>query len=295
MNNRFFLGVSAGLLSVLIWLQGWMAFGIAASGESLVVIRLDFERFTPGRVARDSLRGSSVQTLEAARGQLGIAVPTPEMSVPASCHKVLLFEGDPEGTAVFRFSRPINGFSLTRAGSGRGASLPRWRVEAVGSDGKVLAFQGEDRNVIDPKEKEFSLSGKGIVLVRLQLSRPGPEAHALPYLALASLRLSWIEESKKPPPVQPPPALAEVRGRVTKAAGSEVTLAVGSTAGIQTGDRVIIIEDLPGLKEAGAIATGKVTAVDKGQVVAVLGPVRGALAVKQSALIFRRTARPPQK
>ncbi|MBV9299248.1 MAG: hypothetical protein JO066_09745 [Verrucomicrobia bacterium] len=73
---------------------------------------------------------------------------------------------------------PISRFSLTRIGTGGGAYVPTWKLDAFNSEGKVVGSAGEEHG-LPPVPQQFSVEGDSIVRVQLSTdNRLGSETWA---------------------------------------------------------------------------------------------------------------------
>ena len=88
------------------------------------------------------------------------------MVLPAGRKQVLLVAGERVTSLTIVFNTPIRSFSLTRAGTAGGASVPTWKMEAFdGADNRV-GSTGEEHG-LPPTPQQFSINGDGIVRVVL--------------------------------------------------------------------------------------------------------------------------------
>jgi hypothetical protein len=67
----------------------------------------------------------------------------------------------------------LTGFALTTIGVVHGASLPRWRLEALDAKGNILANTGELEFNKEPLPRTYWLRADGIAAVRLSSDNRG--------------------------------------------------------------------------------------------------------------------------
>ena len=67
---------------------------------------------------------------------------------------------------TFRFAEPLRSFAFTRLGVVNGASLARWRLEALDAEGKILATTGEMEFGKDALPRTYGVRADGIRSVR---------------------------------------------------------------------------------------------------------------------------------
>jgi hypothetical protein len=96
----------------------------------------------------------------------------------------------------------MRSFTLTRIGVVQGASVPKWRLQALDASGRLLDSTGEDNFGVNVPLKSFSVQGEGITQVVLMTdNRLGNQAWAtFSALPLAGFQLQWIERGSTPQP-----------------------------------------------------------------------------------------------
>ena len=136
--------------------------------ELLVSAEVDFSREALGTLAANGLVASGIARIETAEGSVVIAEKNSNMVLPDDRSRVLMLTGTGLQTSLrIRFVRPLSGVGLTCIGVSGGASLPKWRLQALDARGHVLDSTGEDEFAIDVPIRSFSVKGDGITEVVL--------------------------------------------------------------------------------------------------------------------------------
>ena len=126
---------------------------------------INFDAQKPGDLPANAFAARGVR-FAAEKGVPQIFAAQPNMILPAGRVHVFMVGGATVTALTITFDEPIRRFGLTRIGTGGGASVPTWMLDAYDASGKVVASAGEEHGL--PKTPQaFSVSDSAIVKVRL--------------------------------------------------------------------------------------------------------------------------------
>jgi len=126
---------------------------------------LHFDEHWLGWLWTNAFKSGGVRWIQG-EGDPRVVEPEPNMVLPKGRKQLLMLVGGPVTDLTLRFTPPVKRFSLTRIGTGGGASVPTWTMEAFDARGKQVDTAGEEHG-LPPQPQQFSVAGVGIVRVVL--------------------------------------------------------------------------------------------------------------------------------
>jgi hypothetical protein len=150
-----------------------------------------FDDLPAGDLASDTLARFGIAAVQTAEGSPLVYQASPAQVLPEGRRKILSAGSASTrmSTLTFMFANPLRRFELVRIGVINGGSLPKWKMEALDREGKVVAAAGEGEWGFDQKPKQFSVTGRGIVSVRIEADNRWGNATFATYSALPIVEL----------------------------------------------------------------------------------------------------------